>query len=196
MPPGTLTSLPCLRPCSTDSRPLSKEGGERGVETHSHTEEEEEERERDTSHTHTHTHTRKHARKLPLHAAGGTCPRVVWHTHAAMLPRASSLTRVLPPPLSRVTRSVLWLNGNPALICVPLAKERLAAISSYYGPTVTCQVSCCASCVCSVRACSCTRCDNCDVRVLVCWRHGLRLLSPPFSSPRLLSPWPASVLLP
>jgi len=57
MPPGTLTSLPCLRPCSTDSRPLSKEGGERGVETHSHTEEEEEERERDTSHTHTHTHT-------------------------------------------------------------------------------------------------------------------------------------------
>ena len=147
MPPGTLTSLPCLRPCSTDSRPLSKEGGERGVETHSHTEEEEEERERETSHTH--THTRKHARKLPLHAAGGTCPRVVWHTHAAMLPRASSLTRVLPPNLSRVPRKNLFLNENPDLTCVPLTQALIAAISGYAGPKVTCGVSCCASCVCA-----------------------------------------------
>ena len=59
-----------------------------------------------------HEHTRKPGRKLSLHAAGLTCPRVVWHAHAAMLTRASSLTRVLLPPLSRVSRRFLWLNNN------------------------------------------------------------------------------------
>jgi hypothetical protein len=36
----------------------------------------------------------------------------VLHAQAAMLPRASSLTRVLPPPLSRVPRRGLYLYGN------------------------------------------------------------------------------------
>jgi hypothetical protein len=132
-----------------------------------------------------------------------------------MLPRASSLTRVLPPPLSRVPRQetrsgqqrahrpacdrvqrphepcvrreggegegerdiththtlththtstrasslcmplrghartwcglprrYLKLLGNPDLTCVPLTQERIAAVSSYSGPTVTCEASC------------------------------------------------------
>ena len=42
----------------------------------------------------------------------GTYPRVVWHAHAAMLPRASSLTHVRPRPLSRVFRRYLWLSNN------------------------------------------------------------------------------------
>jgi hypothetical protein len=78
------SSPPCLRPCSTDSRTLSKERGERHI-------------------IHTHTHTHKHACKLSLHVSGGTCPRVVWHAQAAMLPRASSLKRVLPLPPSLVS---------------------------------------------------------------------------------------------
>jgi hypothetical protein len=43
---------------------------------------------------------------------GATCPRVVWHAQAAMPPRASSLTRVLPRPLSRVVRRSLDLDNN------------------------------------------------------------------------------------
>ena len=42
----------------------------------------------------------------------GTYPRVVWHAHAAMLPRASSLTHVPPRPLSRVFRRSLSLSNN------------------------------------------------------------------------------------
>jgi hypothetical protein len=49
---------------------------------------------------------------LSLHAAGGTYPRVVWHAHAAMLPSASSLTRVFPRPLFRVFRRYLSLCNN------------------------------------------------------------------------------------
>jgi hypothetical protein len=72
-----------------------------------------------------------------------------------MLPRASSLTRVLLPPLSRVSRRLLYLRcppgwscswvvraDNPALTCVPLTQARIAAIDNYYGPSVTCQASC------------------------------------------------------
>ena len=58
----------------------------------------------------------------------GTYPRVVWHAHAAMLPRASSLTRVFPRPLSRVFRRYLRLSNNPALTCVALAQARIAAL--------------------------------------------------------------------
>jgi hypothetical protein len=126
----TTSSPPSPRRCSTGSRSFSKEGGER-----------------DTSQTHTHTH--KHGRELSLHAAGGTYPHVVWHAHAAIPPRASSLTRVSPRPLSRVFRRQLYLHNNPALTCVALAQARIAALSSYDGPTVTCQVNCCASCVCA-----------------------------------------------
>ncbi len=79
----TTSSQPSPRRCSTGSRTFSKEGGER-----------------DTSQTH--THTRKHGRKLSLHAAGGTYPRVVWHAHAAMLPSASSDPRAPTPSLSCV----------------------------------------------------------------------------------------------
>ena len=96
--------------------------------------------ERHITHTHTHTHTSTRASSLcrPL----GTCPCVVWHAQATMLPRASSLARVLPPPLSRVPRRYLYLGDNPELTCVPLTQARTAAMSSYSGPRVTCQASC------------------------------------------------------
>ena len=64
----------------------------------------------------------------------------MWHAHAAMLPRASSLTHVRPRPLSRVFRRYLLLINNPALTCVALVQALIAAMYDYYGPTVTCQL--------------------------------------------------------
>ncbi len=76
--------------------------------------------------------------------------------------------RMIPPPLSRVTRRTLWLRcdpedwpytnwcsssgDNPALTCMPLSQERIANVSysiswyidiaDYPGPTVTCRLYC------------------------------------------------------
>jgi hypothetical protein len=58
-----------------------------------------------------HTHTQARAQVLSA-CRWGHMPAVVWQAQAAMLPRASSLTRVLPPPLSRVPRRGLYLYGN------------------------------------------------------------------------------------
>ena len=88
------SSPPYLRPCSTASRTFSKEG-----------------RGRDIIHTHTLACTRASSLCMPLGVqALASCVRAC--RYAALLPRASSLNRVLPPPLSRVSHRFLWLNNN------------------------------------------------------------------------------------
>ncbi len=104
-------------------------------------------RERHITHTHTNTGASSLCMPLGLHArASCVTRRPLW----------CSLTRVPPRPLSRVFRRRLNLQtadrfnllpNNPALTCVPLSQARIATIREYYGPMVTCQVNCCASCV-------------------------------------------------